>query len=202
MEQLPNRYNHLATGQLEGNKMAGTTPNYGFPYPTSTDYVRDGATAIESLADAIDAFVSDSEASNKLFDRVQSVDQNVTSYSRSVSNSGFVTLNAPTSLTYSVTLGKSGVALVSFGGNISGTTAGVLYFVGLDISGGGLTGFNASQARSIICTGSGRGSGASTVVVDGTPGATITIAVQGKSNNATGSTVTLNDHYLTVLLLG
>ena len=35
--------------------MATTTPNYGWPVPTSTDYVKDGATAIEALGDAIDA---------------------------------------------------------------------------------------------------------------------------------------------------
>jgi len=34
--------------------MATTTPNYGWPVPTSTDYVKDGATAIEALGDAID----------------------------------------------------------------------------------------------------------------------------------------------------
>jgi len=35
--------------------MATTTPNYGWPVPTSTDLVKDGATAIEALGDAIDA---------------------------------------------------------------------------------------------------------------------------------------------------
>jgi len=37
--------------------MATTTPNYGWPVPTSTDYVKDGAVAIENLGDAIDATV-------------------------------------------------------------------------------------------------------------------------------------------------
>jgi hypothetical protein len=32
----------------------GNTPNNNFPYPESTDLVKDGATAIENLADAID----------------------------------------------------------------------------------------------------------------------------------------------------
>jgi hypothetical protein len=32
----------------------GTTANFSWPYPESTDYVADGATAIENLADAID----------------------------------------------------------------------------------------------------------------------------------------------------
>lgn len=37
--------------------MATTTPNNGWTVPTSTDYVKDGATAIETLGDAIDASV-------------------------------------------------------------------------------------------------------------------------------------------------
>ncbi len=39
--------------------MATTTPNNGWPVPTSTDYVKDGATAIESLGDAIDTSVGE-----------------------------------------------------------------------------------------------------------------------------------------------
>jgi hypothetical protein len=39
--------------------MATTTPNYGWPVPTSTDLVKNGATAIEALGDAIDASLLD-----------------------------------------------------------------------------------------------------------------------------------------------
>lgn len=39
--------------------MATTTPNFSWPVPTSTDLVKDGATAIESLGDAIDASLVD-----------------------------------------------------------------------------------------------------------------------------------------------
>jgi hypothetical protein len=35
--------------------MATTTPNYGWDVPTSSDYVKDGAQAIETLGDDIDA---------------------------------------------------------------------------------------------------------------------------------------------------
>jgi hypothetical protein len=35
--------------------MATVTPTYSWPVPTSTDYVKDGASAIEALGDAIDA---------------------------------------------------------------------------------------------------------------------------------------------------
>jgi hypothetical protein len=37
--------------------MAGTTTNNAWAYPTSTDYVKDGATAIQTLASAIDTSV-------------------------------------------------------------------------------------------------------------------------------------------------
>jgi len=39
--------------------MATTTPNFGWTVPTSTDLVKDGATAIETLGDAIDASLVD-----------------------------------------------------------------------------------------------------------------------------------------------
>lgn len=38
--------------------MATTTPVYGWPVPTSTDYVADGAVAIEALGDAVDSTLS------------------------------------------------------------------------------------------------------------------------------------------------
>ena len=41
--------------RMAGSIMATTTPNYGWDVPTSTDYVKDGATAIETLGDDIDA---------------------------------------------------------------------------------------------------------------------------------------------------
>jgi hypothetical protein len=40
---------------MAGIIMAGQTSNYNFDYPTSTDYVKDGATAIQELADDVDA---------------------------------------------------------------------------------------------------------------------------------------------------
>ena len=39
--------------------MATTTPNFGWPVPTSTDLVKDGATAIEALGDGVDASMVD-----------------------------------------------------------------------------------------------------------------------------------------------
>jgi hypothetical protein len=45
--------------------MATTTPNYGWTVPTSTDLVKDGATAIETLGDAIDASMNTALGTNK-----------------------------------------------------------------------------------------------------------------------------------------
>ena len=39
--------------------MATTTPNFGWSVPQSTDLVKDGATAIETLGDSIDASMAD-----------------------------------------------------------------------------------------------------------------------------------------------
>ena len=45
--------------------MATTTPNYGWAVPTSTDLVKDGATAIETLGDSIDASMFTALGTNK-----------------------------------------------------------------------------------------------------------------------------------------
>lgn len=59
--------------------MATTTPNYGWPVPTSTDYVKDGATAIEALGDAIDATVFGLPASSLVLIKTQTIGTTVSS---------------------------------------------------------------------------------------------------------------------------
>ena len=46
--------------------MAGTTTNFAIPYPSSTDYVTDGATAMKSLADQVDAAMFTGASSGNL----------------------------------------------------------------------------------------------------------------------------------------
>jgi hypothetical protein len=54
--------------------MATTTPNFGFDVPTSTDYVKDGATAIETLGDDIDDRFGDiTNFPNQLVNKVSGV---------------------------------------------------------------------------------------------------------------------------------
>jgi hypothetical protein len=46
--------------------MAGTTTNFAIPYPSITDYVTDGATAMRSLADQVDAVLFTGSSSGNL----------------------------------------------------------------------------------------------------------------------------------------
>jgi hypothetical protein len=46
--------------------MAGTTTNFAIPYPSSTDYVTDGATAMRSIADQVDAVLFTGSSSGNL----------------------------------------------------------------------------------------------------------------------------------------
>jgi hypothetical protein len=56
--------------------MPGTTTNFAIPYPTSTDYVTDGATAMRSLADQVDAVMySGTPARNFLFNGAMQISQ-------------------------------------------------------------------------------------------------------------------------------
>lgn len=59
--------------------MATTTPNYGWPVPTSTDLVKDGAQAIEDLGDAIDATVFGLPASSLVLIKTQTIGTAVSS---------------------------------------------------------------------------------------------------------------------------
>jgi hypothetical protein len=63
--------------------MATTTPNYGWAVPTSTDLVKDGATAIETLGDSIDASMFTALGTKK----AGMVLLNTTSFSGAISHS-------------------------------------------------------------------------------------------------------------------
>jgi len=86
--------------------MAGTTTNFGFDYPTSTDYVKDGATAIQTLADDVDArFGNVATYPNQIVNRVSGVSRPVP-YAQAVgsaapvftaSNSASITVTFPAS---------------------------------------------------------------------------------------------------------
>jgi len=177
--------------------MAGTTTNYGFPYPTSGDNVSDGATKIQELAQKIEDFFDTAAGSSAFIGLGGNSDLTVTtSYSRSVSAS-FATLNSPSSLSYTFTPRASGLFMVNFSGNGKNSITSN-WWISPDISGGAT--LAASQARAIVGSGTSNQSGGCSFVVDGTANTTITIAIQAKSTST--GTVTLNDHMLQVVYLG
>lgn len=179
--------------------MAGTTTNYGFPYPTGTDSVNTGDTKIQELAQKLEDFFDNAEGATSFIDIGNNSDLTVvTSYSRAMTaGAAFATLSTPSNLTYSFTPRASGLFLITFSGN-GKSSAATNWWISPDISGGAT--LAASQARAIVGSGTSNQSGACTYVVDGTANTAITVAIQGKSTAA--STVTLNDHMLQVVYLG
>lgn len=177
--------------------MAGTTTNYGFPYPTSTDNVSAGAAKIQELAQSIEDFFDTAAGASAFIGLGGNSDLTVsTAYSRSV-GAAFATLNSPSSLTYTFTPRASGLFMVNFSGNGKNSITSN-WWISVDVSGGAT--LAAGQARSISGSGTGIQSGGFSFVLDGTANTSITLAVQGKSTST--GTVTLNDHMIQVVYLG
>lgn len=60
--------------------MTATTPNYAIPYPEITDFVKDGATAMEAIAEKVDDILSTGAAArNLLYNGAMQVAQRTTS---------------------------------------------------------------------------------------------------------------------------
>jgi hypothetical protein len=81
--------------------MATTTPNFSWPVPTSTDLVKDGATAIESLGDAIDASLLDLKGgtTGQVLSKASGTDMDFTWIEQDDTTIGF---NAQTGTTYTL----------------------------------------------------------------------------------------------------
>jgi hypothetical protein len=92
--------------------MATTTPNYGWTVPTSTDLVKDGATAIETLGDAIDASMNTALGTKK----AGMVLLNTTSFS------GVTSVSLPTG-TFNSTYDNYRIILTATSGAAGGATA-------------------------------------------------------------------------------
>jgi hypothetical protein len=179
--------------------MAGTTTNYSFPYPDSTDDVSAGATKIQELAQKLEDFFDNAAGSSAFIGLGGASDLTVsTAYSRAMTaGAAFVTLNSPSALTYTFTPRASGLFMLTFSGN-GKSSAATNWWISPDISGGAT--LASGQARSIAGNGTSNQSGSCVYLVDGTANTAITVAIQGKSTSA--STVTLNDHMMQVVYLG
>jgi hypothetical protein len=173
--------------------MAGTTTNYGFPYPTSTDNVSDGAAKIQDLAQSIEDFIDGSEGLNKLWDiKVDTTD--ATTYTRS----GTTTFGAFTSgPTYTFTTGKSGLFQVILTANFNNTTTAANGMaLAYDISGGLYTAA-LGEAQTVTS----RGGATLMRFHDGTPSTSYTITPQARTISSTG-TLTLYNHNIQVITYG
>jgi len=72
--------------------MAGTTTNFAIPYPSSTDYVTDGATAMRSLADQVDLVMSSgTPPANLLYNGAMQIAQRADTSAASLTSGGYLT---------------------------------------------------------------------------------------------------------------
>jgi hypothetical protein len=99
--------------------MATTTPNFGWTVPTSSDLVKNGATAIETLGDAVDASLVDllGGTTGQVLSKASGTDMDFT---WATSTSGGMTLLSTTTLsgastTITVTSGYQDIYAVIFG---------------------------------------------------------------------------------------
>lgn len=90
--------------------MATTTPNFGWPVPTSTDLVKDGATAIEALGDGIDTSMVDLKGglTGQILSKATNADMDFTWASPNPGDITAVTVTSP--ITGGGTSGSVGIA--------------------------------------------------------------------------------------------
>jgi len=120
--------------------MATVTPNYSWPVPTSTDLVKDGATAIEALGDAIDATVFGLPSSGFSLIKTQTIGTTVSSVA--VTNAFSTTYN-----NYKI--------LIS--GGVASTTANMTLILGATV-----TGYYSAQVNNTFANTSTNAAGANT----------------------------------------
>ena len=137
--------------------MATTTPNYGWSVPTSTDLVKDGATAIETLGDSIDAsFVGlKGGTTGQVLSKTSGTDLAFTWIEQDDSTISF---NAQTGTTYTLVIADLGKLVTT--SNASAVTVTIppsVFAAGNQINvqsiGVGLTSFVAGAGVTITSTG-------------------------------------------------
>ena len=137
--------------------MATTTPNFGWPVPTSTDLVKDGATAIEALGDSIDASMLDLKGgtTGQVLSKTTNTDMDFTWIEQDDTTLSF---NAQTGTTYTLVAADVGKLVTT--SNASAVTVTVppsVFSAGNQINvqsiGVGLTSFAQGAGVTITSTG-------------------------------------------------
>lgn len=173
--------------------MAGTTTNYALDYPTSTDLVRNGASAIELLATDVDTLL----ATNYLNESTQVT--TTTGYSRATGSTTFGPFTGAPTQTF--TTGKSGVTLVILTADCANSTStanGVAVSYTITGTGGS---FTPTFAKAI--TSQNARTGASFVWVHTLAANTLyTITLQGASLASTAQNITVHNHSIQTINLG
>lgn len=169
--------------------MAGTTANYSFPYPTSSDLAKNGASAMQSLAVAIDTFISGSAGSGKLFNWAS----DATLVAQSTTGTAWAAKTDCRVLNF--TVGKSGVIVVTLWAAGNHGTSGQGFKARVALSGGITTATNDITLR-------GTSSQASSVVgiFDATAGSNVTATLEMASTDS--GTCTINSAEIYVMSLG
>ena len=138
--------------------MAGTTNFYGISYPTSTDYVKDGATAMQTIATGFDSVVAIPTYNN----------QTGTSYTFVLADTGkVVTANNASAVTFTIPPQSSVTWTANTSLRVTNLGAGALSIAGG--SGVTVTNSSATVAQYSSATVVRTGSDAWTVVPAGSP---------------------------------
>lgn len=175
--------------------MAGTTTNYALDYPTSTDLVRNGATAIQTLATDIDTLLASSAPTGFL--ELGAEDTVAPGTPSTTSSTTFVTVAGNSANSNTFTLGPSGVAIVILNVNAQHSLSTGWVAAGLEFSGGYTE--SISQARSIVVSGTVQQSATRTYLIRGTANSSVTATLAWRVSAATG---TLNSSVIQTLTIG
>jgi hypothetical protein len=108
--------------------MATTTPNFGWTVPTSSDLVKNGATAIETLGDAVDASFAGLTVNAQTGLTYTAVKADGLNSIVTMDNAAANTFSIPTDATYNFPVGttllvyQKGVGVTTINAVTSGTT--------------------------------------------------------------------------------
>ena len=108
--------------------MATTTPNFGWTVPTSSDLVKDGATAIETLGDSVDASFAGLTVNAQTGTTYTAVKADGLNAIVTMDNASANTFRIPTDATYNFPTGttllvyQKGVGVTTINAVTSGTT--------------------------------------------------------------------------------